>query len=160
VKILGVLSVPFLLALSWVFALTGLAPWGAEPTDTFSITAIRWILFLALGWGGIGGFVMHVFMSKQVAASIGWVSNGFQKEVGFANLAIGAAAITASMMQSDAWVIATIAGTAFLGGAAVNHVIEIIRSRNLAPGNTLILISDLGIPASLWILLATSGVLA
>jgi hypothetical protein len=155
--ILGVLSLPLLLLLSWVFALVGIAPFGAEASDTFADTAMRWVLFLALGWGGLGGFVTHVFFGRQVAKSIGWEHNGFQTEVGFANLAIGVAGVVASLLTGDAWIVATVAGTAFLGMAGVNHVIEIVREKNYAPGNTLILISDFGIPISLWALLFATG---
>jgi hypothetical protein len=41
----------------------------------------------------------------------------------------------------------------------VNHVREIIRDRNYAPGNTAILISDFGVPVSLVaLLLATNAI--
>lgn len=37
----------------------------------------------------------------------------------------------------------------FLVGAGVNHVIEILRDKNFAPGSTLVLIYDFGLPISL-----------
>ena len=39
---------------------------------------------------GIGGFIAHLFISDEIADSIGWPTGSpFQLEVGFANLAIG-----------------------------------------------------------------------
>jgi hypothetical protein len=37
------------------------------------------------------------------------------------------------------------------------HVVEIVRERNYAPGNTAILISDFGVPISLFALLISTG---
>jgi hypothetical protein len=42
---------------------------------------------------------------------------------------------------------------AFLFLAGVNHVVEIVRKRNDAPNNTLILVWDFGVPISLVALL-------
>jgi hypothetical protein len=50
----------------------------------------------------------------------------------------------------------SIAAGLFLLIAGINHVIEIVRSRN-TPGSTVILISDFGIPLSLFVLLITTG---
>ncbi len=52
---------------------------------------------------------------------------------------------------------ASIAGGLFLLLAGVNHVREIFRDRNYAPGNTVILISDIGVPVSLLVLLISTG---
>jgi uncharacterized membrane protein HdeD (DUF308 family) len=56
-----------------------------------------------------------------------------------------------------AWVLA-VAGV-FLLLAGVNHIVEIFRDRNYAPGNTVILVSDLGVPISLFALLLSTGAL-
>ncbi|MES0361085.1 MAG: DUF6790 family protein, partial [Anaerolineales bacterium] len=50
------------------------------------------IFLFALGvaGSGIGGFFGHLFLSDQVAESIGWsIGSPFQLEMGFANLALG-----------------------------------------------------------------------
>jgi hypothetical protein len=59
--------------------------------------------------------------------------------------------------QPGAWVTASIASGLFLLSAGINQIIEIVRSRNYAPGQTVILISDFGIPLSLLILLIATG---
>ncbi len=116
------------------------------------------MLFLAVGCTGIGGAIPHTIFAKQTANAIGWRTNGFQYEVGFANLAIGVAGVDASFQDtSQAWVAAALAGGVFLALAGAYHVVEIIRDRNDAPGNTVILISDFGIPISLLALLLSTG---
>lgn len=117
-----------------------------------------WILFLGMGWSLAGGSVSHTIFARQTAKSIGWETNGFQYEVGYASLGIGLAGIYASTVdESAAWVVASLAGGVFLLLAGINHVVEIIRDRNYAPGNTAILISDFGVPISLLALLIATG---
>lgn len=47
------------------------------------------------------GFIYTVF-ANSTAQSLGWMSNGFQKEIGFVSWGIGAAGLVASGMGSDA----------------------------------------------------------
>jgi hypothetical protein len=149
---------PAFLAISWFCALVGWDAPGTDGSTPFDEQALRWLLFLAVGCTGIGGAIPHTIFAKQTARSIGWQTNGFQYEVGFANLAIGAAGIYASLQDtSQAWVTASLAGGIFLLLAGAYHVVEIVRDRNFAPGNTVILISDFGIPISLLALLAATG---
>lgn len=145
---------PLFFVLSWVFAMLGWDAVGAESDPPFDENALRWLLFLAVGWTGIGGSVSHIIFAKQTARSIGWQTNGFQYEVGFANLAIGLAALYAAYQdERAAWATASIAAGVFLGLAGINHVIEMFRERNFKPGNSVILVSDFGIPISLVALL-------
>jgi hypothetical protein len=115
---------------------------------------------MAVGWAGVVGGLMHTVFARSTAKTIGWETSGFQYEVGFANLAIGLAGIFAASNDSpDGWVAASIAGGVFLGFAGLNHVREIFADRNFAPGNTVILVSDFGIPISLFaLLLATNAI--
>jgi hypothetical protein len=143
-----------------VFALVGSDAPGTDAATSFDENALRWILFLAVGWTGVGGAIPHTVFARETAKSIGWETNGFQYEVGFANLAIGLAGIYAANQDaSEAWVAAALAGGVFLALAGAYHVVEIVRDRNYAPGNTAILISDFGIPVSLVaLLLATNAI--
>ena len=47
------------------------------------------------------GFIYTVLVNST-AQSLGWMSNGFQKEIGFVSWGIGAAGLVASGMGSDA----------------------------------------------------------
>ncbi len=151
---------PLMFVLAWVFALIGWNAPGADAATPFDEQALRWILFLAVGWAGVGGSIPHTIFARQTAKSIGWETNGFQYEVGFANLAVGLGGIYASQQDSPAgWIAAAIVGGVFLALAGVYHVVEIFRDRNYAPGNTAILISDFGTPISLLaLLLATNAI--
>jgi hypothetical protein len=149
---------PLFFALSWIFALVGWNAPGADAATPFDEQALRWILFLAVGWTGVGGSIPHTIFARQTAKSIGWETSGFQYEVGFANLAIGLGGIYASSQDTpDAWIVAALAGGVFLVLAGAYHVVEIFRDRNYAPGNTVILVSDFGIPISLVALLLATG---
>lgn len=152
------LAPPLLLVLAWLFALIGWDAPGADSSTPFDEQALRWMLLLGMGWSILGGAVTHTFFARQTAKAIGWETNGFQYEVGFASLGIGLAGVYASTVdESSAWVVASLAGGIFLLLAGVNHIVEIVRDRNYAPGNTAILLSDLGVPISLLALLIATG---
>src|SRR4029453_10358506 len=118
---------------------------------------LLYLFGIGVAGSGIGGFIGHYFISDSVAESIGWpTGNPFQLEVGFANLAVGILGIVA-MGRRDGFREATvIAGTVFGVGATVVHVMDVIESGNLAPGNTIQNISNLLRPALLIAFLAAS----
>lgn len=149
---------PALFLLSWLFALIGWTAPSASASDPFAEQALRWMLLLGLGWGLLGGAITHTIFARPAAAAIGWETNGFQYEVGFASLGMALAAIYgANSSEPAAWIVATLAGAPFLLLAGINHVVEVVRERNYAPGNTLILLSDFGVPISLGVLLVATG---
>jgi hypothetical protein len=98
------------------------------------------IFLFALGvaGSGIGGFFGHMFLSDQVAESVGWPAGSpFQLEMGFANLVLGVLGIIA-VGRRDGFREATVIAVAILGfGATVVHIIDILETGNLAPGNTI-----------------------
>ncbi|MBU6337948.1 MAG: hypothetical protein KGR19_09080, partial [Acidobacteria bacterium] len=69
----------------------------------------------------------------------------------------GLACLYAGQNGKEAWIAAALPTITFLFLAGVNHLIEIIRVKNYAPNNTLILIWDFGIPISLVALLLSTG---
>lgn len=100
--------------------------------------------------GGVAGAMGHFFASDAVAEAIGWDTGSlFQLEMGFANLAMGVLAAIA-VSRRDGFREATVIGWTILSvGAFTVHLLDIIQSGNLAPGNTLINITNLGRPALL-----------
>ena len=60
-------------------------------TADIAETMLLYQLTVTVSLSSLMGFIGHVFMSEQIAAQIGWVSNGFQKELGFVSLGIGIA---------------------------------------------------------------------
>jgi hypothetical protein len=80
----------------------------------------------------------------------------FQLEVGVANLAVGILGVVA-MGRRDGFREATVIAAAVFGvGATVVHVMDVIESGNLAPGNTIQNVSNLLRPALLIAFLAAS----
>ena len=118
---------------------------------------LLYLFGIGVAGSGIGGFFGHFFISDSVAESIGWpTGNPFQLEVGFANLAVGILGI-AAMGRRDGFREATvIAVTVFAVGATVVHVMDVIESGNLAPGNTIQNVSNLLRPTLLFAFLAAS----
>src|SRR5215212_8396061 len=118
---------------------------------------LLYLFGVGVAGSGIGGFFGHFFISDSVAESIGWpTGNPFQLEVGFANLAVGILGIVA-MGRRDGFREATvIAVTVFGVGATAVHVMDLIESGNLAPGNTLQNVGNLLKPALLVGFLAAS----
>ena len=118
---------------------------------------LLYLFGVGVAGSGIGGFFGHIFISDSVAESIGWpTGNPFQLEVGFANLAVGILGIGA-MGRRDGFREATvIAVTVFAVGATVVHVMDVIESDNLAPGNTIQNVSNLLRPTLLIAFLAAS----
>jgi hypothetical protein len=105
---------------------------------------LLYLFGVGVAGGGIGGFFGHFFISDVVAESIGWPKgNPFQLEVGFANLALGILGFVA-MGRRDGFREATvIAVTVFGVGATIVHLMDIVQTGNLAPGNTLQNVSNL-----------------
>ena len=64
--------------------------------------ALAWMFFLPVGIIFIFSGFIYTVLANSTAQSLGWMSNGFQKEIGFVSWGIGAAGLVASGMGSDA----------------------------------------------------------
>lgn len=154
---MGIYIVVLTLVLAWVFALLGLSAPGQPADASFAISALHWMFYIPAGWMFIVSGVMHTVFAKSTAKNIGWKTNGFQYELGFASLGLGIAGIIAAYKGSGSWLELSIVITAFLVLAGINHLVEMFKNKNFTPGNTIILIYDFGLPASLWALLYVAG---
>jgi hypothetical protein len=120
-------------------------------------TVLFYQLTIAVFLSSLLGFVGHVFRSEQVAAQIGWVSNGFQKELGFVSLGIAIASFMCAWYRGTFWLAVIIIFSSFYLGAAANHIKEMLLAQNFNPGNVFPAISDILIPLTLiicWLLMA------
>lgn len=111
-------------------------------------TFLFYFLVIDVGGAGVFSFSGHFFRSDEVAGYIGWpAGNPFQKEVAFANLALGVLGFMCIWIRGQFWTATVVAASVFLFGAAIVHIIEIKRKGNLSPGNAgLILFSDVAKP--------------
>ena len=153
----GTLIPAFTLILAWAFAFIGITAPGAVPDDTTWDAVMRWLLFLPGGCMFIASSVMHTVFARKTAANIGWQTNGFQYEIGFASLGLGVAGILAGATVPAAWLPVAAAGVIFLVLAGVNHVRDMAKDRNFSAGNTTILLYDFGLPLSYAIALFSLG---
>ncbi len=148
--------------LLWVAALgcASVAIWrGPRPiTGAFVVDRLlRYLFIFPLGLQGLWAFAGHVFLTERVAASIGWPVSPFQLEVGMANLGIGLASLYAAFRGFEARLAASLAAGAFLIGAGVIHIKEILATGNLAPGNAgPIMVTDFLTPIAVFVLLYLS----
>ena len=108
------------------------------------------LFIIGVAGSGIGGFIAHVFISDEIADSIGWdTGSPFQLEVGFANLSIGILGAIAAERRDGFREATVIAATVFAVGATFVHVRDILDTGNLAAGNTIQNVPNLLRPALL-----------
>ncbi len=150
------LVLPGLFVLAWIMALTSSSVPGASAGDTTAISDVRWLVYFG-GYVFIISSIMHSVFAKKMAKSIGWKTNGFQYELASVSLGLGIGCFYAINHSVDALATISIPIIAFLFLAGANHVKEMIREKNYAPNNTLILIWDFGMSISLFALLMANG---
>jgi len=110
-------------------------------------------LVFTVGFFGIFNFIGHVIMREKVARSIGWISNGFQIELGIVSLGIGISGIMCYWFRDGFWTAAIIPFSIFLFGAAILHIKEIIKLKNFNSGNVVIILPDIIMPLTIIVLL-------
>lgn len=142
------LILPGMIVLAWVFALSGSTAPGAVAGEALSAGYIKWILYFC-GWVFLFSSIMHSVFAKKMAESIGWKTNGFQYEIAFVSLGLALGSFYAVYHSIEAQVAISLPIITFLTLAGLNHLKEIIKQKNYAPNNTMILIWDFGVPISL-----------
>jgi len=129
----------------------------AKPVDGATVvdTLLAWHIFFAIGCSYFYNFVCHVFFGKMAAAFIGWANSPFQLEVGMASLGFSVIGFLAAFGSFDRRLMAVLASSVFLLGAAAGHAWQMITAHNFAPGNAgIVFYTDIFIPliglALLW----------
>ncbi|GLZ46780.1 hypothetical protein Acsp06_29650 [Actinomycetospora sp. NBRC 106375] len=114
-----------------------------------------YFLLFSVGISFLYNFAFHVFAGEFAATLIGWADSPFQAEVGYASLGFGLVGLCAFRASLGVRGVAVLGPSCFLLGAAVGHIVEIVGSNNLSPGNAgAILYTDIGLPiigAALWL---------
>lgn len=124
-----------------------------NPANSFAYNACLVHLVFTVGFFGLFNFVGHVFKREQVAKSIGWVSNGFQIELGAVSLGIGLCGILCYWFRDGFWLATLIPFAVFLLGAAALHIQEMAVKKNYNVGNVLIVLPDILMPLTIAVLL-------
>ena len=131
-----------LMQLTWIVG--GIGFWnGFNSISSGEIeSATQWVSAWAVGGVGLLSFVRHAVFHRSDALRMGWnygERNDFQLEVGFANLAWGAVAITGMYQR---WDTQTLGAIVLLVGiymlqAAVLHLLELKEAKNPRYGSKL-----------------------
>jgi len=119
-------------------------PWARSE---FIEAIFSYFILFSIALSYLYNFILHVFFGETAARFIGWEDSPFQREVGFANLGFAVVGFLAFRGSFDMRVAAVVGIGCFLLGAAVVHILEILRTGNLAPGNAgVILYTDILVP--------------
>lgn len=146
-----------LLALGLIASTIALLRTPGPLTARLCIEAIfSYFILCSIALSYLYNFVIHVFFGEMVAHFIGWADSPFQREVGFASLGFAAVGLLAFRGSFDLRVAAVVGPAFFLLGAAGGHILEIVKTGNLAPGNAgAVLYTDILLPligfALLWL---------
>nr|WP_147306871.1 DUF6790 family protein [Paenibacillus taihuensis] len=92
-------------------------------------------LFVKVGLYGLFYASGHLFNAEKVAQYIGWKSNFFQKEVGYANLAFGVLGVLSFWMQDSFWTATIIGYAVFYIGCGIIHIEDMKSNGNHSGGN-------------------------
>lgn len=145
--VLGNFTLTFLvlgLVAAWIALTRRPRPWGRAVVVE---ELLAWFLFFSIGLSFLYNFVFHVFFGDLAAFYIGWENSPFQAEVGYASLGFAAVGFLAFRGGDQVRLAAIVGPALFLWGAAIGHVLDMIRSHNFAPGNAgVIFWTDIFVP--------------
>ncbi len=131
----------------------GVIIWLFSANTDFVTALLLAQLVFCVGFFGIFNFIGHSILSRKVAKTIGWTSNGFQKELGFVSLGIGICGILCAWFRDSFWIATTIPLASFLPGAGIVHLTELLQNKNRNRGNMWIILPDFLLPLTIIILL-------
>lgn len=106
-----------------------------------------YFILFSIALSNFYNFTMHVFFGEMAARFIGWADSPFQREVGFASLGFAVVGLLAFRGSFDMRVAAVVGPACFLLGAAGGHILEILKTGNVAPGNAgVVVYTDIFLP--------------
>jgi hypothetical protein len=125
------LAVPLLGAAIHVASLT------ATPSaEAIGSIGLLWLAAVFYGAVTLLAGLQHLLTPDRVAKHIGWpTGSGFQRELAWAEIGIGVAGMLAPWLGPRYALGPCIAGAILYLGAAVGHVQELVKQKNLSPGN-------------------------
>jgi hypothetical protein len=128
------------------------------PRGAVAEALLAHFLLFSMGICYLYNFVMHVFFGEMSARFIGWADSPFQAEVGYASLGMGLVGVLAFRNDRGLRLAALLGPTAFLWGAAIGHIHQMITAHNFAPGNAgIIFWSDVLLPVIGWFFFWQAG---
>jgi hypothetical protein len=145
--VVGNFTLTFLVAgVIAAFVAVALKPGGFTFANVAEGLLAYFILF-SVAIGFFYNFAFHVVFGELAASYIGWADSPFQAEVGYASLGFAAIGLLAFKGNCCVRFAAILGPTMFQWGAAVEHIHDIMRTGNMAPGNAgIMLYSDIFLP--------------
>lgn len=123
-----------------------------------SISYVLWgeVLFYTVGIGLIYTGLLHAYVQDITAGNIGWKPSPFEYELGWMEIPLGIVAMMSLRRGYEFRLASTIIFSVFSLTAAAQHIQQIRRQKNYAPGNAglLIWVGDVVVPI---VLLATAA---
>lgn len=101
----------------------------------FLETLLFYMLVIQIGVFGLFTGMGHLFNTEMVAKYIGWESNLFQKEVGYADLSLGVLGLMCIWFHGEFRLAVAIAASIFWMGAGLVHIEDIRKNNNHNTGN-------------------------
>lgn len=92
-------------------------------------------LFYAVGLTMVWAGIFHAYMQDIAAPSIGWQPSPFEYELGWFEIGFGLVAMLSLWRGVEFRLAATIPFVIFSLAAAAQHIEQIVRVHNYAPGN-------------------------
>jgi len=141
-------------AIGWIVGLAVVFATGSlKDVSSASQILLLCHLTVTVGLTGLLGAYGHLFMGERIAKSIGWHSGSlFQVELGYCSLGMGLLGVMCFWYRDNFWLATIVFTTAFLVGAALVHIKEMVQKGNFNPGNAITTIPDILIPITLFIL--------
>ncbi|MDQ2992986.1 MAG: hypothetical protein M3R30_09245 [Candidatus Eremiobacteraeota bacterium] len=116
------------------------------------------VLFYTLGIGFVYIGVMHAYFGNLVAPTIGWAQSPFEYELGWAEIGLGIVALLSLWRGFEMRLAATLIFAIFSFAAAAQHISQMLRVHNYAPGNAGLILwwGDIALPIVLLVLAGLS----
>lgn len=131
---------------------------GTHKRQAVTEAFLRPMFFFALGCSSLWAALGHATHPAQVAQFIGWQPSPFQWEVAMANLGLGLTGVCSWRASRGFRWATTVVAMAFLWGAAIGHLRQIIWADDFAPGNAgSMLYTDILIPLILLLFMLWQG---
>lgn len=102
-----------------------------------------------VGWAGIGAGISHLFFGNRISKTIGFEKSPYELEVGFADLAFGIVGVLAASYSLEFALAVILMSSIYRVGCGIGHILSMIKNRNFAVNNTLILFTNFVVPAFL-----------
>lgn len=131
----------FLIATGIQFASGPGVHWGPE----LVANAVAYLI----GYAMVGAGISHIFFGRRISKTIGFQQSPYELEVGFADLAMGAVALMAASYSPEFSLAVILISSIYRVGCGIGHIRSMVRERNFAVNNTLILVVNFVVPAFL-----------